>query len=198
MDSWREVLLPFASSHWASHPSVSVFALSWQQRYDRSWVGVRDELWGNGQDFTRRTGSAHVHETRQRRVIESREGFDTEEEKREYLSPPLSARGHNAIVLFSWPQISQAIYLCRGSCLVNSRPACAMCVLSFVRLDQITTPKAQHKEDLKILISPVDPQWEPMKRITRWWKWAIASVNNLICSGYSIWREGRVCVCMCF
>lgn len=45
--------------------------------------------------------AASVQETRQRRLIESREGFDAQEEKREYLSPPLSARGHDAIVLFS-------------------------------------------------------------------------------------------------
>lgn len=90
VDSWREALLPFASSHWASHPSVSVFALSWQQRYDRSWVGVRDELWGNGQDFTRRTGGEHAHETTQRQLIESREGFDTDEGV--FISPSLSSR----------------------------------------------------------------------------------------------------------
>lgn len=42
----------FALSHWASHPAVSAFALSWKQPCDRSWVGVRDELWGNGQVFT--------------------------------------------------------------------------------------------------------------------------------------------------
>lgn len=61
-----------------------MFALSWQQQYDRSWVGVRDELWGNGQDFTRRTEGERVHGTREERL-------DTEEE-REYLSPPLSLR----------------------------------------------------------------------------------------------------------
>ena len=42
----------FALSHWASYPAVSAFVLSWKQQCDRSWVGVRDELWGNGQDFT--------------------------------------------------------------------------------------------------------------------------------------------------
>lgn len=41
----------FALSHWASHPAVSAFVLSWKQQCDRSWVGVRDELWGNGQGF---------------------------------------------------------------------------------------------------------------------------------------------------
>lgn len=46
----------FALSHWASHPAVSAFVLSWKQQCDRSWVGVRDELWGNGQDFTAMDG----------------------------------------------------------------------------------------------------------------------------------------------
>lgn len=42
----------YALSCWASHPAVSAFVLSWKQQCDRSWVGVRDELWGNGQVFT--------------------------------------------------------------------------------------------------------------------------------------------------
>lgn len=42
----------FALSRWGSHPAVSAFVLSWKQQCDRSWVGVRDELWGNGQVST--------------------------------------------------------------------------------------------------------------------------------------------------
>lgn len=109
VNSWHDALLPFALSHWASHPSVSVFVLSWQQQYDRSWVGVRDELWGKRPGFYKEDGG-------RARARNKEERLDTEEE-REYLSPPLSlslsAPGHDAIVLFSWPQISQAIYLCR-------------------------------------------------------------------------------------
>lgn len=74
VNSWHDALLPFALSHWASHPSVSVFVLSWQQQYDRSWVGVRDELWGNGQDFTRRTEGERVHGTRKSALIQRRRG----------------------------------------------------------------------------------------------------------------------------
>lgn len=58
----------FALSRWASHPAVSAFVLSWKQQCDRSWVGVRDELWGNGQVFTAE-GERRVK--RQRRGLRS-------------------------------------------------------------------------------------------------------------------------------
>lgn len=80
----------FALSHWASHPAVSAFVLSWKQQCDRSWVGVRDEQWGNGQVFTVEGGGwrdvmGWVTKARQKWLMESWEGFDMEEEEREYL-----------------------------------------------------------------------------------------------------------------
>lgn len=76
-------------------------------------VGKRPGFYKEDGRRARERARARAHEARRRQLIESREGFDTEEEKREYLSPPLSAPGHCAIVLFSWPQIRQAIYLPR-------------------------------------------------------------------------------------
>lgn len=69
----------FALSRWASHPAVSAFVLSWKQQCDRSWVGVRDELWGNGQVFTAegerrgggKKGRGETSKARQRWLMES-------------------------------------------------------------------------------------------------------------------------------
>lgn len=67
-------------------------------------MGVRDEQWGNGQVFTaeggRRGSEGETSKARQRWLMKSGEGFDMEEEEREYLLP-LSASRHVVIVLFS-------------------------------------------------------------------------------------------------
>lgn len=102
--SWHDPPPPppwylFALSHWASHPAVSAFALSWKQPCDRSWVGVRDELWGNGQVFTaerreERGGGerGETYRARQRHLMESWEGSDMEEEEQGVFTPSLRSK----------------------------------------------------------------------------------------------------------
>lgn len=73
--SWYDAPFPlylFALSCWASHPAASAFVSSWKQQCDRSWVGVKDELWGNGQVLT-------AQRERERRV---------KRQKRDILSEP--------------------------------------------------------------------------------------------------------------
>ena len=96
---------------------------------------------GNSQDFTRTSGE-RVHNTRQRWLIESPESFDTEEEKRECLSPPSQLEGTMLLsCLTDLKSAKPSICAESMSCLVNNSPACTLCVLSFVGLDLQTTVK---------------------------------------------------------
>lgn len=88
----RAALARLVSSRWASHPSVSVFALSWQQRYDRSRVGVRDELWGDGRDFFFLQGG-RTESTRARNQAETVDGEPRERGgEGVFISPTLRSR----------------------------------------------------------------------------------------------------------
>lgn len=135
VNSWHDALLPFALSHWASHPSVSVFVLSWQQQYDRSWVGVRDELWGNGQDFTRRTEGERVQGTRKSALIQRRRGSI-------YL--PLSLLRGTMLLscLADLKSAKPSICVETRARLLNKRPACEMFILLNLERKKLQLPAA--------------------------------------------------------
>ena len=119
----------FALSRWASHPAVSAFALSWKQHCDRSWVGVRDELWGNGQVFTAeaemRVGGRQRREVclrglRQGCLMESWEGSDMEAEEQRVFTPSLLRGMLSLSCLADLKSAIPSISARRRSGLVNS------------------------------------------------------------------------------
>lgn len=114
----------FALSHWASHPAVSAFVLSWKQQCDRSWVGVRDELWGNGQFFYIRGvgggGRGETSKARQRWLMWSLEGFDMEEEEEGVFTPPLLQGMLLLCCLADLQSAKPSICAESRSCLVNN------------------------------------------------------------------------------
>lgn len=197
VNSWHDAPPPpFASSHWASHPSVSVFCAVmatavWQ-------VLGRREGWAVG----KRPGFYKEDGRRARARNKDRDAWwkaksALVQKRRGSIYLPLSLLEGTMLLscLADLKSAKPSICVETRSCLLNNRPACTMCV-HFIHQGSFfksrahnkdgTTSCQQHKEELKILIVPFDPQLRPMKRINRQWK--CTSIFLLV------WWEGRVCV----